>query len=93
MKKENTDADEQVDFCNVYTDGHKMDESYFHSLYSVTENWISEQRNSTGIVPSERFYHHTYYTSLVTDYNLVCEKEILIGSTHFFYLSGVLTGR
>lgn len=89
-----TDADgyEQVDFCNVYADSHKMAERYFHSLSSVTQDWVSEQRNSTKIVPCERFYHHTDYTSLVTDYNLVCEKDILIASTQFFHLFGVLTG-
>lgn len=91
-----TDADgyKQVDFCNVYADSHRMAEHYFHSLSSVTQDWVSSKRNKTEakIVPCERFYHHSEYRSLVMDYNLVCDKDILIASTQFFHLFGVLTG-
>lgn len=85
------DGDEQIDFCNVYVDANRMTERYFHSISSITEDWVSN-RNNSQIVPCERFYHHADFVSLVTDYNLVCSKDILIASTQFFHLFGVLTG-
>lgn len=88
----NPDGTEQIDFCNVYADGHQMAASYFHSLTNIAEDWILPDRNETEIVPCNRFFHHSDYTSLVTDYNLVCSKDILIASTQSFHLLGVLTG-
>lgn len=80
------------DFCNVYANGPKISEQYFHSLSSITEDWIPPPSNHTNVVPCERFYHHADYVSLVTDFNLVCSRDILIASTQFFHLLGVLTG-
>lgn len=85
-------GEEQVDFCNVYADGHKMTEYYFHTVSSITRDWVSPQINTSKIKPCDRFYHHSDYVSLVTDFNLVCSKDILIASTQFFHLFGVLTG-
>lgn len=89
-----TDANgqEQVDFCHIYPDSHKRAENYFHSISSITEDWVSADRNETDIIPCDRFYHHSDYDSLVTQYSLVCSKDILIASTQFFHLFGVLTG-
>ncbi|XP_031635392.1 solute carrier family 22 member 8-like [Contarinia nasturtii] len=86
------DGTNKIDFCNIYADAHKVSEMYFHSLSSITEDWISPNRNDSVIVPCKRFYHHTDFSTLVTDYNLVCNKDILIASTQFFHLFGVLTG-
>lgn len=88
----NEDGFEEIDFCNVYADAHKVSEKYFHSVSSITEDWVAPERNDTVVVPCNRFYHHTDYVSLVTDYSLVCSKDILIASTQFFHLFGVLTG-
>lgn len=82
----------QIDFCNVYSNGHQMTEQFFHSLSSITEDWVSRQKNASKIVPCERFYHNSDFVSLITDYNLVCSRDILIASTQFFHLLGVLTG-
>lgn len=89
---------EVVDFCHVYADADKMAERYFHSMTSfVRYNWFTyTKRNGTSktleIVPCDRFFHHSDYVSLITDYNLVCSKNILVASTQFFHLFGVLTG-
>lgn len=85
-------GEEVIDFCNTYSDAHQITERYFHSLGALAEDWIGATRNSSEIVPCEEFYHHTEYTSLITDYNLVCSKDILVASTQFFHLFGVLTG-
>lgn len=86
------DGSAKLDFCNIYSDSHQVSEKYFHSISSITEDYISPNRNDSEIVPCDRFYHHTDFASLVTDYNLVCSKDILIASTQFFHLFGVLTG-
>lgn len=83
----------QFDFCNVYAGHSKVSEQYFHSLSSITEDWIPPPNHTTTqVVPCKRFYHHSDYVSLVTDFNLVCSRDILIASTQFFHLLGVLTG-
>lgn len=47
--------------------------------------------NGTG-VPCEDFEHVAGFNSLVTQFDLVCSKTILIAVTQFFHLFGVLTG-
>lgn len=91
--EKNEFGEDQIDFCHVYANGQKVAEQYFHSLSSVTQDWVSPTINTTTtVVPCKQFYHHTDFVSLVTDYNLVCSKDILIASTQFFHLFGVLTG-
>lgn len=48
--------------------------------------------NQTDIIPCESFEHNTDFVSLVTQFDLVCSKTILIAVTQFFHLFGVLTG-
>lgn len=86
------DYGEVIDFCHIYADANQKAEQYFHTLGSLTEDWIGQKRNSSDIVPCEEFYHHSNYVSLITDYNLVCSKDILVATTQFFHLFGVLTG-
>lgn len=86
------DGFEKIDFCNIFSDSHQVSEQYFHSISRITVDWTTPDRNDSDIVPCDRFYHHTDYVSLVTDYNLVCSKDILISSTQFFHLLGVLCG-
>lgn len=38
------------------------------------------------------FEHHSVFYSLVTQFDLVCSRTILIAVTQFFHLCGVLTG-
>lgn len=40
----------------------------------------------------ESFEHSTDFVTLVTQFDLVCSKTILIAVTQFFHLFGVLTG-
>lgn len=84
----------RFDFCNVYANGPNMSEKYFHSLSSITEDWVASPNDTdtTETMPCKQFYHHSDYISLVTDFNLVCSRDILIASTQFFHLLGVLTG-
>lgn len=42
--------------------------------------------------PCQQFEHSSPFNSLVTEFDLVCSKTILIAVTQFFHLFGVLTG-
>lgn len=81
-----------IDFCNVFVNADHMAERYFHTMASIRSEWLRRPNNETETQPCDRFYHHSDYVSLVTDYNLVCDKTILVATTQFFHLFGVLTG-
>lgn len=83
-----------TDFCNVYVNAHRMAERYFHSMATIRGGglYLELPNNETETVPCDRFFHHSDYVSLVSDYNLVCDKNILVATTQFFHLFGVLTG-
>lgn len=49
------------------------------------------QHNDTE-APCQQFEHSSPFNSLVTEFDLVCSKTILIAVTQFFHLFGVLTG-
>lgn len=52
---------------------------------------LYDDNNGMGI-PCESFEHITTFTSLVTQFDLVCAKTTLVAVTQFFHLLGVLTG-
>lgn len=81
-----------IDFCNVFVNANHMAERYFHTMATIRSEWLHQPNNETETQPCDRFYHHSDYVSLVTDYNLVCDKTILVATTQFFHLFGVLTG-
>lgn len=82
-----------TDFCNVYVNAHRMAERYFHSISTIRNaKHLDLPNNETETVPCDRFFHHSDYVSIVTDYDLVCDKNILVATTQFFHLFGVLTG-
>lgn len=48
--------------------------------------------NHTTPVECTDFEHHSIYDSLVTEFDLVCSRTVLIAVTQFWHLFGVLTG-
>lgn len=90
FKEETADQELVIDFCNVYTDAEEHAKSYFHN-HSHQHPWVAPNRNST-IIPCETFLHHSEYQSIITDFDLVCSRDILVATTQFFHLFGVLTG-
>ncbi|XP_058836091.1 solute carrier family 22 member 13 [Topomyia yanbarensis] len=53
--------------------------------------WI-QPSNSSRIIPCETFEHHSKYNSIITQFDLVCSRDILVAATQFFHLFGVLLG-
>lgn len=87
------EANEQelkIDFCNVYEDA--MDHIHLYFNGSDTIDPRIRPNASSKIVPCETFEHHSDYKSIITDFDLVCSKEILVATTQFFHLFGVLCG-
>ncbi|XP_029715576.2 organic cation transporter protein isoform X1 [Aedes albopictus] len=73
------------DYCNVFNNSlqHYHDPSY--------KPW-QELGNRSMIHPCESFEHHAWYTSIVTQFDLVCSRYLLIATTQSFHLFGVLLG-
>lgn len=78
-----------IDFCNVFSDADMRAEQYFEA---IVHSKPFKMNDHNEIVPCERFIHHTDYHSIITDYDLVCSRNILVATTQFFHLLGVLSG-
>ncbi|XP_059610465.1 organic cation transporter protein isoform X1 [Phlebotomus argentipes] len=85
------DQELNIDFCNVYEDALDHVHKYFNRS-DVSNPWIEPERNATNIIPCESFEHHSDYKSIITDFDLVCSRDILVATTQFFHLFGVLWG-
>lgn len=90
LKEEVADKEFSIDFCNVYSDAEDHAKIYFHN-HSHQHPWDMPKRNAS-IIPCDNFLHHSEYKSIITDYDLVCSRDILVATTQFFHLFGVLTG-
>lgn len=87
------EANEQelkIDFCNVYDDALDHLHLYFNASDAIDPR--IRPNSSSKIVPCSTFEHHSDYKSIITDFDLVCSKEILVATTQFFHLFGVLCG-
>lgn len=75
---------QEFDFCQVYED---RKEALF--------DWQQQQTilpKTSDKENCESFVHKPIFDSLVTQFNLVCSRTILIAVSQFFHLCGVLTG-
>lgn len=82
---------DEIDFCKVHKTRTEM-------LIDWQQKQQQEQQQQI-IVPKtfdtekcDAFEHNSIFSSLVTDFDLVCSRTILIAVTQFFHLCGVLTG-
>lgn len=89
IKEEADDKEFAIDFCNVYDDAREHVDQYLHSAEYLQER--RKYRNSS-IIPCDEFEHHADYHSLITQFDLVCSRDILVAVTQSFHLLGVLLG-
>lgn len=87
--EEEDDHEFNIDFCNVYQDALEHAHQYFHD--DNEKPWTLPTRNS-NVIPCDQFQHKSDYHSLITQFDLVCSRDILVAVTQFFHLFGVLTG-
>lgn len=95
LKPERVDHEFQIDFCNVYADAHDHIMNYYNTTSKIADDidvFHPPRRNSSGIVPCESFDEQPRYTSIITQFDLYCSRDILVATTQFFHLFGVLCG-
>lgn len=89
--EEADDKEFKIDFCNVYQDA--LDHaSKYAKLNNLTLNPLVRPMKNSSIIPCGEFEHHAEYTSLITQFDLVCSRDILVATTQFWHLFGVLCG-
>jgi len=95
LKPERTDHEFSIDFCNVYEDAHEHILQFLNDSGSSNDEidlFHTPTRNSSKLVPCKYFEHEPTYTSIITQFDLYCSRDILVAVTQFFHLFGVLCG-
>ncbi|XP_055632044.1 organic cation transporter protein isoform X2 [Toxorhynchites rutilus septentrionalis] len=87
--EEVNDEEFAIDYCNVFEDAMEHSVQYFKT--TEVKPWI-QPKNDSKIIPCEAFEHHAAYNSIITQFDLVCSRDILVATTQFFHLFGVLLG-
>lgn len=80
---------DRFDFCRVYKN---RTEALF--------DWQQQQQQQQPVIITrasdtencDTFEHNSIFSSLVTQFDLICSRTILVSLTQFFHLCGVLTG-
>ncbi|XP_055849421.1 solute carrier family 22 member 4 isoform X2 [Episyrphus balteatus] len=88
------DHEFNIDFCNVYQDALEHAHQYYHYQHQDMEPrlWDEPSTKNATVIPCKAFEHKSDYPSLITQFDLVCSRDILVAVTQFFHLFGVLTG-
>ncbi|XP_068152640.1 solute carrier family 22 member 4 isoform X2 [Drosophila tropicalis] len=94
QKEEREDQEFSIDFCNIYEDAQEHAHHYYNYENSAQEPkvWEKPLARNSNVIPCTEFQHEASYHSVVTQYDLVCSRDILVSVTQFFHLFGVLTG-
>ncbi|XP_030373750.1 solute carrier family 22 member 4 [Scaptodrosophila lebanonensis] len=94
QKEEVDDREFTIDFCNVYQDAQQHAHHYYKYADKEQEPrvWEQPEHRNANVIPCTEFQHQAEYHSIVTQYDLVCSRDILVSVTQFFHLFGVLTG-
>ncbi|XP_075145197.1 organic cation transporter protein isoform X2 [Haematobia irritans] len=94
QKEEAEDREFSIDFCNVYKDAQEHVHHYYNYIHQSEEPkpWEEPESISSDVIPCKEFQHNAEFHSVITQYDLVCSRDILVSVTQFFHLFGVLTG-
>lgn len=92
VKESPSDRDFNIDFCNVYVDAVKHNFSKNYLEYSNPFHKPKTQNTNDSIIPCEKFEHNGEYQSLITEFDLVCSRQLLLCLTQSFHAIGTLIG-
>lgn len=94
QKEEADDQEFSIDFCNVYRDAQEHAHYYYKYENPADEPlaWEEPSSNKADIIPCTHFQHRADFHSVITQFDLVCSRDILVSVTQFFHLFGVLLG-
>lgn len=74
-------VDSELDICELV-----------FQVNDQNERFNEYHMDSNATIPCKQIRHESIFSSLVTDFDLVCSRTILIAVTQFFHLCGVLSG-
>lgn len=98
LKEVRADQEILIDFCNVNVDALEHVEKYLQEnkhlnktvddfeLFNITN------KGTKKLIPCSSFEERPKYTSIITQFDLYCSREILVSFTQFCHLFGVLCG-
>lgn len=78
----------RIDYCHVYRDVIERPLDFM----GLNANKIEHLPSNATIVACDHFAYSPSYHSLVADYNLVCQRELLLPLTQCFHIFGLLVG-
>lgn len=81
----NSSISTDIDYCHVYKNSINLSTTQDTVIYD-------DRNNDSVVVACTEFEHRSNYDSLVTQFDLVCSRTILVAVTQFWHLFGVLTG-
>lgn len=75
-----------IDFCHVYVDLNE------NPLQYIGFNQSKQINSNSTTIECTNFTFHQNYHSLVVDFNLVCDRQLLTTLSQCFHIFGLLTG-
>lgn len=84
------DESDDVDVCFVYKNATDRWRNYTDAEEGVDVSVLDY--SEAVLVPCEQFIHTGDVRSIITDFDLVCSRTILVALTQTFHLMGVLIG-
>lgn len=92
---QSTDRQFQVDACHTFKTNLEANFAY-NNVNNYSNPFDRPQKESEKVdvhlVPCDRFDHNSEYESLVTQFDLVCSRELLVSVTQAFHALGALIG-
>lgn len=77
------------------TQSDEIDSCFLYKNHTTDDDWQGQEAIVPKLFdtkPCKVFEHQSPFHSLVTQFDLVCSRTILIAVSQFFHLCGVLTG-
>jgi len=87
LQSRNTDRLFSVQVCNAYA------QSLSHSfVQQYGQTWRNATTFNQKSLPCEKVEHNTEYKSLITQFDLICSRRVLVAVTQSFHALGALLG-
>lgn len=87
-----TNSKQSNDYCNVLQDFNESVLQYNDTIDYNKKLLILSINKSENAVRCESFEYNTNFESIITQFDLVCSREILVALTQSFHLFGILCG-
>ena len=96
---QSTDRQFQVDACHTYkisleTNFAQKNQGNYTNPFNMPhhQHQVDQHQVDIHLIPCDSFEHNSEYESLVTQFDLVCSRELLVSMTQSFHALGALIG-